>query len=48
MHFLDNLGTHLTAYLAGLSESSDLQANASAVWPKIEIQGFNSRLSGDR
>lgn len=47
-HFLDDLGTLLTAYLAGLSESSDLQANASTVWPKIEIQGFNMRLNGDR
>lgn len=40
-HFLDDLDTLLTSYLAGLSESSELQAKALAVWPKIEIQNFN-------
>lgn len=39
-YFLDDLDTLLTAYLADLSKSSDLQTKALATWPKIEIQDF--------
>ena len=39
-HFLDDLDMLLTAYLVDLFGSLELQAKASAVWPKIEIQNF--------
>lgn len=39
-YFLDDLDTLLTAYLADLAKSSQLQTKALATWPKIETQDF--------